>query len=151
MTASLIQSFTVGQMIPFSAPFYNGPDWLTEFGATQTQHAIHQSGQFGAMEDSTRSHQCKYCRRSALQARQSEAHTLALSQARWGHTPFTQEQQWKCILPGYQFIPSCLLADGWAMHFSITSESKWSNSCGTSRNKCSRSICFKQYRRLHHK
>jgi hypothetical protein len=60
MTASLIQSFMVGQMILFSAPSYNGPDWLTEFGASRTQHAIHRSAQFGTMEDSTRLHQCKY-------------------------------------------------------------------------------------------
>ncbi len=53
------------------------------------------------------------------QARQSEAHASALSQARWECTPFAQEQQWKCISLGYRFIPSCLLADGQVTHFYI--------------------------------
>ncbi len=59
-------------------------------------------------------------------------HASASSQARWGRTPFAWEKQWKCILLGYWFIPSCLLADSQAMHFYITSESKWSSSHGTS-------------------
>ncbi len=84
MTASLIQSFTVGQTIQFSALSYNGPNWLTEFWVTQTQHAIHQSVLCGAVEDLTRSHQRKYCWCSVQQARQLEAHALASSQARWG-------------------------------------------------------------------
>ncbi len=149
MTASLIQSFMVGRMILFSALSYNGPDWLTEFWANQTQHVMHQSARCGAMEDSTRLHQCKCCWCSVPQGRQSEAHVLALSQARWGCTPFAQEQRWKCILLGYQFIPSCLLEDGQATHFYVTSESKWSSSCGTLQNKWSHSGCFEQYRRLH--
>jgi hypothetical protein len=151
MTTSLIQSFTAGRTILFSALSYNQPDWLTEFGATRTQPAIHQSTQFGAMKDSTRLHQHKYCQRSVPQARQLEAHASASSQARWGRTPFAQEQQWKCILLGYRFIQSCLLADGQAMHSYVISESKWSSSRGTLQNKCSRSGRFEQYRRLHHK
>jgi hypothetical protein len=97
MTASLIQSFTLGQTILFSAPSYNGPNWLTEFEATGTQHAIQGSALFGAIEDLTRSHHRKYCWCSVLQVRQLEAHASASSQARWGWTPFAQEQQWKCI------------------------------------------------------
>jgi hypothetical protein len=83
MTASLIQSITIGRTILFSALSYNGPNWLTEFGATGTQHAIHQSARFDAMEDLTRSHQRKYCWRSAPQARQAEVHASVSSQARW--------------------------------------------------------------------
>ncbi len=37
-------------------PSYNGSDWLTELGLTQTQQAIHWYAQFGAMADSTRLH-----------------------------------------------------------------------------------------------
>ncbi len=105
---------------PVLCPVLQWAHRLTEFRANQTQYAIHRSVLCGAMKDSTRLHQRKYCRHCALQAKQSETHTLALSQARWGRTPFAQEQQWTCISPGYRVIPSCLLADGRATHFYVT-------------------------------
>jgi hypothetical protein len=78
----MTQLFTVKQMIQFSSLFYNEPDWLTEFGLTQTQQVIHGYARYGAMADSTRLHQRKYYWHSAPQARQLGVPALVSSQAK---------------------------------------------------------------------
>ncbi len=118
---------------------YSGHVLCTEFGHILVSQKIHHSAQFGAMADSNRSLHDTRSWHFAPHAHPLEAPSSDLSHRKLAPICSGREQQWRCILPAFRFIPSCSLADGLVMRFWDTFKNKSSNSWSTYQSRWSNS------------